>query len=265
MLDYMQQLAVLALMLTARWPSVSKNSMPFTRKWWLSLIYPFMAVAGCYLLLLCANYYYASRAAYLLQRIRTLPLDNSSVAELRHWGAEHGFRYEEARDCADQPCIHMVSPNNRWMWLLFKSPSLVKIGERLGLRPWITAGDLEIDKGQVVGKIYAVGFYRGRDYPEIEALASDERKLGVTACAYYPLKRHPGYAFGNASNVRSFRVLVSDPASAENRQNAFQFNLKCLTGWHKCSQFSELMPAAWNDYEEDGKWAETHPAGTGRS
>ncbi len=235
--------------------------MLLSRKWWLLLIYPFVAVVVFYyLFLIGANYYYASRAAYLLQRVRTLQLDNSSIAELRRLGSEHGFRYEEASDCADQPCIHMVLPNNQWMWLLFKSPSLVKIGERLGRRPWATAGDIEIEKGQVVGKIYGLGFYQDRtSYPDIEASASDEHKLGVTVCAYYPLKRHPGYAFFNASNVRSFHVLVSDLASAENRQNAFQFNLKCLTGWHKCSQFSELMPAAWADYEEDGKWAETHP------
>jgi hypothetical protein len=233
--------------------------MLLLRRWWLLLIYPFVAVVGLYLFLICANYYYAGRAAYLLRRIRALQLDNSSVAELRLLGSEHGFRYEEAGDCADRPCIHMVSPSNQWMWLLLKSPSLVKIGERLGLRPWFTVGDIEIEKGQVVGKIYGLQFYQDRAYPEIEATAWDQRKLEVTICTYYPLKRHPGYAFRSASNVRSFRVLVSDPASAENRRNAFQFNLKCLAGWHKCVQFSELMPAAWNDYEEDGRWSETHP------
>lgn len=193
-----------------------------------------------------------------MQWIRTLPLDNSSVAQLRRLGSEHGFRYEEASNCADRPCIHMVSPNNQWMWLPFNSRSLVKIGDRLGLRPWVTAGDIEFENGQVAGKTYGVGFYRDRTHLEIEATAWDQRKLEVSMCTYYPLKRHPGYAFRNASNIRSFSVLVSDPASAENRRNAFQFKLKCLTGSHKCDQFSELMPAAWADYEEDGKWSETN-------
>jgi hypothetical protein len=233
--------------------------MPFLRKRWLLLICFSLALPGVYFFWICANYYYASRAAYLLQRIRTLQLDNSSVGELRRLGSERGFRYEEASNCAALPCIHMVLPNNQWMWLLFKSPAMVKIGEHLGLRPWVTAGDIEIENGQVVGKIYAVGFYRDRTNFEIDASASDKRKLDVTICAYYPLKRHPGYAFRNASNIRSFEVLISDPASAANRQNAFQFNLYCLTGWHKCDQFSELMPAAWADYQEDGKWAEIHP------
>jgi hypothetical protein len=232
--------------------------MLIIRRWWLLLIYPAAAVVGFYLFLIGANYYYAGRAAYLLQRIRGLRLDNSSVAELRRLGSEHGFRYEEASDCADG-CIHMVSPNNQWMWLPFKSPLLAKIGEDLGLRPWGTVGDIDIEKGQVVGNIYGLGFYRDRNYPEIEVSAWNKRKLEVTLCTYYPLKRHPGYAFRNASNVRSFSVLVSDPASAENRQSAFQFNLKCLVGRHKCDQFSELMPAAWADYQEDGKWSETHP------
>ena len=102
-------------------------------------------------------------------------------------------------------------------------------------------------------------FYGMRAYPEIEATAWDERKLELNLCAYYPLKRHPGYGFRKATNVRSFRALVSDAASAGNRDHAFQFNLNCLTGWRKCDQFSELMPAAWADYEEDIKWSETHP------
>jgi hypothetical protein len=198
--------------------------MLFPRKWWLLLISPFVAAAVFCLFLIGANYYYASRAAYLLQRIRTLRLDNSSVAELRRLGSEHGFRYEEASNCADWPCIHMVSPNNQWMWLPFNSRSLIKIGERLGLRPWVTAGDIEFENGQVVGKAYAVGFYRDRTHLEIEATSWDKRKLEVSMCTYYPLKRHPGYAFRNASNIRSFNVLVSDPAS--NRKSSKRFSVQ---------------------------------------
>jgi hypothetical protein len=234
--------------------------MHFVRRWWLLLIYCSFAVLGCYLFLICANYYYASRAAYLLQRIRALQLNNSSIAELQRLGSEHGFRYQEGGDCTDGDCLHMVLPNNQWMWLLFQSPTMFKIGERLGLRPWVTVGDIEIKNGLVVANIYGLGFYKVGNYPEIkiEATAWRRHKLEVAICDYYPLKRHPGYAFRNASNIRSFSVLVSDPASAENRQNAFRFNLTCLTGWHKCDQFAELMPAAWTDYQEDGKWAETN-------
>ena len=232
--------------------------MLLLRKRWLVLIYSSFAVLGFYLFLICANRYYANRAAYLLQRIRALQLNNSSIAELQRLGSEHGFRYQGGGDCADGDCLHMVLPNNQWMWSLFKSPTMVAMGQRLGLRPWVTVGDLEIKNGQVVAKIYGIWFYRDHTYLEIEATAWEQRKLEVSMCSYYPLKRHPGYAFRNASNIRSFKALVSDPASAENRRNAFQFNLDCLTGWHKCDEFSELMPAAWADYEEDGRWSGTH-------
>lgn len=128
------------------------------------------------------------------------------------------------------------------------------------MRPWFAVGDIEIGGGQVMAKVFGLQFPRDDGYPEIEVEAWQQRKLEKTICSYYPLKRHPGYAFSNASNRRSFTAWVSDSASAQNQQNAFQLNLRCLTGRHECKQFSELIPAAWADYEEDGKWLETHPS-----
>ena len=240
--------------------SVSKDSMQLKRRWRLLLISPLVVVFGSWLFLISANYYYAKRAAYLLQAILALKVDNSSIAELKRLGSQHGLRYEEseASACANNACLHMVSPNNQWMWWFLKSPALTEVGERVGLRDWFAVGDIEIENGQVVGKIYGLQFYKTHDYPEIEASAWDEHKTQLDLCAYYPLKRHPGYGFWNASNVRSFKALVSDAASAGNRDHAFQFNLSCLTGWHTCDKLSELMPAAWADYEEDMKWSETH-------
>lgn len=234
--------------------------MPLARKLCLLLISLVSVVICLYLFLIGTNYYYASRAAYLLQQVRALQLDSSSVDELRRLGSDHGFHYEEARNCTERPCIDMVSTNNPWMWKpLLKSRPLLDIGEHLGLRPWYAVGDIEIDNGQVIAKVYGLAFYEDEYRNEIEVTAWHQHKLERTVCTYYPMKRHPGYAFGNASNVRAFTVSVSDLASPGNRQNAFQFNLKCLIGWHKCETFSELMPTAWADYEEDGRWVETHP------
>lgn len=242
---------------------MSKPVMPLNTKLRLSLISLVMVVICLYLFLIGANHYYANRAAYLLKRVRTLPLDNLSIDELRRLGSEHGFRYEKGPNCGDTPgtgCLDMVSTNNRWMWKpLLRSRWLIEIGERIGLRPWVTVGDIEIENGQVIGTVYGLEFFEDEYNPRIEVSAWHERKLERTVCSYYALKRHPGYAFGNASNIRSFTVSVSDLATSENRQNAFQFNLKCLTGWHMCDNFSELMPAVWADYEQDGKWSETHP------
>ncbi len=227
-------------------------------KWWLLVICPIVAVLGSYLVLIAANCYYANRAAYLLERIRDLRLDSSGILELKRLGSEHGFLYKETSDCP-RLCIYMASPNNEWMRTLLKSLSLSEIGKHIGLKPWVAVGDIEIENGQVIGKSYDLVFYQESGYPEIEVSVSDERELKVTPCVYYPLKRHPGYAFAKAGNIRSFRALVSPAGSLENRQNAFQFNLKCLTEWHQCNRFSELMPAAWADYEEDRKWSEMHP------
>jgi hypothetical protein len=248
-----------------RWvkPPVSKLVMPLNRKLRLSLISLVSVVICLYLFLIGANHYYANRAGYLLEQVRILPLDNSSVDELRRLGSARGFRYEKGPNCGDTPgtsCLDMVSTNNHWMWKpLLRSRRLIEIGEHIGLRPWVTVGDIAIENGQVIGTVYGLEFFKDEYNPRIEVAAWHEIKLERTVCSYHALKKHPGYAFGNASNIRSFTVSVSDLATSENRQNAFQFNLKCLTGLHKCDNFSELMPAAWADYEEDSRWLETHP------
>jgi hypothetical protein len=230
-------------------------------KWRFLLLSPLVIVPSLYLFLLCANYYYATRAAYILQRIRTMKVDNSSIAELKRLGSEHGLRYLEAgaEACASGECIYQVSPNNRWMWPLLRPPVVARVGRTLGLRAWVAVGDIVLQNHEVTGKIYGLGFFDGEVNPVIEVSAWDERRIDVDVCTYYPLKRHPGYAFTNASNVRSFRVLVASDATVENHDRAYQFNLSCLRGWHQCKDFSEIVPAAWADYEEDGKWSETHP------
>lgn len=232
---------------------MSKVVMRLKFQWWLFVL-PVASMLGFYLFMVGANYYYAGRAAYLLKRIRDLKLDNSVAAELKQIGSEHGFRYEEEKNCGQTSCMHFVSPNNQWMWSLLRPPILSKIGEHAGLRRWLAVGDIEIENGQVIAKIYGLELY-----PKTEVTAWHERKLELDPCMYYPLKRHPGYGSRNASNVRNFRVLVSDVASKENQERAFQFNLSCLTRWNRCERFSEMMPEAWADYEEDGRWSDTHP------
>ncbi len=135
--------------------------MTLKRKWLPLLLAPVVSAFGFYVLLLGTNYYYANRAEYLLRRIRNLKLDNSSIAELKQIGSEQGFRYDEtpADRCIDIACLNYVFTDNRWMHSLLGSPVLAKLGERLGLRSWFTVGDIEIQNGQVTGKIYAIQFY----------------------------------------------------------------------------------------------------------
>jgi hypothetical protein len=223
------------------------------RRWQL-LVSPLVIVIGFYLFLISANYYYAKRAAYVLHRINSLKIDNSSIAELKRLGSEHGLSYEEPSSCANMTCLHMVSPNNAWMRSLLSSPAMAGLGEKVGLRAWEAAGDILVESQDqtVTGKVYGLLLFDGRLDPEIQAWAYEQHNFKLDR-SYDPLKRHPGYGFSGAANIRSFRVMISEGASAENREHAFEFNLDCLTEWHKCDQFSELMPRAWADHEEDRK------------
>src|ERR1700677_1474004 len=59
------------------------------------------------------------------------------------------------------------------------------------------------------------------------------------------------------SNVRLFKAEISESTVDQNRQHAFQLNLTCLIGWQRCDKFSELMPAAWADFQDDNQWFDT--------
>ena len=210
-------------------------------------------VLGFCLFLVGANYYYAQRATYLLDRIRDMPLNDSAAIELKTLGSEHGFRYEEATNCENSPCINMVAPNNLWMHYLLTSRFTAWIGRILKLRAWLAVGDIELEKHEVIGNVYGLAFFEGQSDPEMEVTAWEERTFDPTSCPHYPRDRHSGYCFWNANNIRFFKAKISSDTSSENREHAFQFNLLCLRSGYKCDHFSDLMPAAWADYEEDAR------------
>ena len=223
------------------------------------LVVLLLAPAIFYLFLVGANYYYATRAAYVLQRIRNLKIDNSSIEELSRLGSERGLRYEAASNCATMPCIHMVSPDNGWMRSLLIPLARADLGELVALKAWQASGDILIENGQVVGKIYALAIFSGKVLPETQVSASGQRHSELNSCTYRPLKRHPGYEIHNASNVRALRVIVSDGVSEDNRNRAFQFSLGCLTSRRNCDRISDFMSSAWADYQSDQEWMREHP------
>jgi hypothetical protein len=232
--------------------------MNLRAQWRRLLITPLLIIVGFYFFLLGANYYYAGRAAYVLQRIEALKLDNSSVEELKRLGSERGLRYEASIYCAGTPCAYMVSPNNKWMRSLLRPPFLTRLAGPIGLRAWIAAADIYVEKGEVTTKGYALGLFNNRLDPEIQVSSSEGRHSEYDSCTYRPLKRHPGYEIHKASNIHSLRVIVSDDVSEENRMRAFQFNLNCLTLSHSCDQLQDLLPAAWADYQSDQEWVREH-------
>ena len=133
-----------------------------------------------------ANYYYAQRAKYLLERIRSMPLDNSAISELKALGSEHGFRYEEATNCEVSTCLHMVAPNNLWMQHFLTSRFTAGAGRLLGLRAWLAVGDIELEQQQVIGKVYGLAFFEGRFDPAIQATAWEEARVQPKARARTP-------------------------------------------------------------------------------
>jgi hypothetical protein len=211
-----------------------------------------------YLFLLSANYYYATRAVYVLQRIRDLQINNSSIEMLKRLGSEHGLRYEVPPWCASIQCM-MVSPNNGWMHSVLIRFARTGLGRQIGLRAWRVAGYIELENGQVEGKSFGVEILNGDVFPETHVSASDQHHSEYNSCMYRPLKRHPGYEIHQASNVRALRVIVSAGASEEYRARAFQFDLGCLTSWGRCNQLSDFMPLASADFRSDLAWVREHP------
>jgi hypothetical protein len=134
---------------------------------WRLLAFLLLTPVIFYLLLIGANYYYATRADYILQRIRNLKIDNSSIEELKRLGSEHGLRYDVPAFCAATPCIR-VSPNNGWMRSLLIPSARAGLAEHIGLRAWQVAGYLVLENGQVTGKVYDLEILTGNVFPETQ-------------------------------------------------------------------------------------------------
>src|ERR1700677_1671515 len=137
----------------------------------------------------------------------------------------------------------------------FSQAILSEFGNAVGLRGWRAVGML--NNQPMPEKVYALGLLKKRPDPDNDVSAWEERKFRLNACVYYPAQRHPGYGFTGASNVRSFKAEISESTVDQNRQHAFQLNLTCLIGWQRCDKFSELMPAAWADFQDDNQWFDT--------
>lgn len=208
--------------------------------------------------MIAANYYYSREAARLLQDIRALQVSPSSVEELRQVAARDGLRLDVPGNCGAEICAYYLSPDKLWMHSLLSRPFLAKLSPYVGLRRWFAVGGVLVKETQPVGKWFGVQMFDDKPYSSVEVVTWEEPDLLTGDCWYYPLKRHPGYEFRTPANVHQFEIFVSPSASVQNRDHAFQFDLHCLTSSRKCGQFSDFVPAAWVDFEDDKQWVEAN-------
>jgi hypothetical protein len=194
----------------------------------------------------------------LLQDIRALQVSPSSLGELRRVAARDGLRLDVPANCGAEICGYYLFPDKQWMHSLLSQAFLVKVGPHVGLRRWFVVGGVFVKETQPVGKWFGVQMFEDKPNSFIEVVSSEEPDLLTKDCWYYPLKRHPGYEFRTPANIHQFEIFVSPSASVQNRDHAFQFDLHCLTSWQQCDQFSDFVPAAWVDFEDDKPWVEAN-------
>jgi hypothetical protein len=78
------------------------------------------------------------------------------------------------------------------MWKpLLRSQRLIEIGAHIGLRPWVTVGDIEIENGQVIGAVYGLELFKDEYNPRIEVAAWHEIKLERTGLLLPSPKKTP--------------------------------------------------------------------------
>lgn len=227
-------------------------------KWLMAFWVPAILVCGTYFFLLGANYYYGRKAALLLQDMSGLQLGPSSGRELTRLATRDGFRLDVTSDCGVESCTYWISPNKSWMNFLLSRTAFLRAGPWVGLRRWSAMGGVEVKAGQPVNKWFGVEMFEDKLYSSIAVVTSEESELRISDCVDFRLKRHPGYGFDGPANVPEFRIHVSPNASSQSRKHAFQFDLGCLKSWRWCDRFSDFVPNAWADLEDDNKWLEAN-------
>lgn len=119
---------------------------------------------------------------------------------------------------------------------------------------WRVEGGVSTRNGRLFSKAFvmsvgdkAAGFI---EQQQMEASIA-KRCVGIS--------RHPNYAPENPMGGPVFLVYFTPEATPEQERHATGINARCLEG-ATCSEFAEIMPAAYSDYWRDEMWFKANHA-----
>jgi hypothetical protein len=179
------------------------------------------------------------RSDALLLDLRNLSIGKSSAADVlqvarRYDGpVAHGFM-----NCVDgDQCYEIDSglPRKLDQFMLHRVP----LQRLTGLTPWFVEAALATTGGTLTSMRVHVGA-NAYDNP-LDGLT--EEVIAEDRPAYMAVQE-------NLRGAYRLQVEITQRASPEQRALAFDFDLSCAIAYGGCHQVCELMPSAWQNYEQ---------------
>jgi hypothetical protein len=184
----------------------------------------------------------------LLRDIRSLKVGESTNLDVQP--ILHRFRWAQGGGYSSS-CSSADSSHSTWVGTMNRVQWAGPILRRFGLRPWGVSSMLILQKGRVCFVGYYLGITNSTWEPDLDLSATAVPSGSISLLDHFQSR----YSLHRRvlRCIRRFRIVVTPDATAEERENAFAFELACLATLRGCNQPSEIMPPAWKDFCEEAK------------
>ena len=197
-----------------------------------------LAFRGCVVLT-------TSRANTLLFEIQQLRPNESTFEDAMRVARQYpGSTTLSYSPCSKEDCDVLITVGLGWAWFV---PFTHALGlERVGIRAmWMTAS-VDVLGGRVIGKSVELWTEASWGTP------SGEWLIARTEITNYPGEKRTFYVTEpHISTAGGGRMLVAQVAANAPKyeiEKAFDFRLACTSTLKGCSELSDLLPAAWDQY-----------------
>jgi hypothetical protein len=205
--------------------------------------------------------YTRHRALRFLHEVKKLKLGESSTADVEVLLHDYGGWSKKVSDssCSEPDCfIYCVQVYDKPMEYVFRARwAILNLRRSLTHLEWIPkfwrvfAMLAQVKNGRVV-RIEVVLLFRKRDESciEGETILVQNGREGPEWLAlrkgYIPHR----FVMTGGDGGEGIEAIIDSRASPEDRERAFDFNLRCISTLSGCSELRELMPSVWSDYQK---------------
>jgi hypothetical protein len=204
-------------------------------------------IFSLFVLLRLTNSRTVTRVSHLLEDVRALRVNESTRADVeeivrRHGGGAVDGIYRGV--CPKGGPAYSVRIQSDEGWIGRKASFLGLFGPE----EWSVQARFKVEDGRLCFAEFQVRDSLARGVQG--SLAID---ASVASNRSYPHWEGSAYGVGLRAvhNVHNLSAMITDGATKEQRERAFDFDLSCLSRIGGCRGACELMPSVWVDYQKE--------------
>jgi hypothetical protein len=201
-----------------------------------------------------ANLRAQENARALLQEVRALRIGESTEKDVlrivQQYGGEAGNSVYGLCPTADKKHSVAIRSGGLKSYVRGMAPFRMVLLQLLGYPTWEAGADFNSDHGQVCSVQYHLYTSPTRNFVSLHLSVNYHVALPNLPSPYdVPY----GVSVKHGKDSAIFWVELTNEATEEQKQHAFDFDLSCLKRYGRCQSGCEVMPSAWLDYQEKAR------------